>query len=272
MNYCFKYPRRFLIEKLYLQDPKLVTSQMCSDRRVPQKFPGQATDDLLLVGPVRQNLDPDVVIPRDLTHAPSSRALPQAVRLVVRKLRRMMIVNGEGAVNTVEDGQRQRFGPFKRPVRWSRAWVWAWGVVAAGLLISVWFRAPFMAWSIAALVFFGSMEGYGITHPHSPYPPLTQVIREYVPRWLAFSLIYGCTGLAAGTWFRVHNRIGLALITGLLGWFTAHFDTTFDNQAVVQESTKYAWYADRLGRADVSGRIMARRAAEPGARGQSHDH
>jgi hypothetical protein len=169
---------------------------------------------------------------------------------------------GESGVNTAEDGERQTYGPFKRPVRWSRAWVWAWGVVATGLIISVWFRAPFMAWSVAALVFFGGMEGYGISHPHSPYPPLTQVIREYVPRWLAFSLIYAGTGLAAGTWFRVHNRIGLALITGLLGWFTAHFDTTFDNQAVVQESTKYAWYADRLGRADISRHIQARRARD----------
>jgi hypothetical protein len=167
-------------------------------------------------------------------------------------------------MSTIESGQRRTYGPFSRPVRWNQLWIWAWGVVAIGLIGSVWFRAPFMAWSVAALTFFGTMEGYGITHQHSAYPPLTQVIREYIPRWLAFSLIYGCTGLAAGTWFRFHNRVGLALLTGLLGWFTAHFDTTFDNQAVLQESTKYAWYADRLGRTEVSGHIRARRAAERG--------
>jgi hypothetical protein len=36
---------------------------------------------------------------------------------------------------------------------------------------------------------------------------------------------------------------------------------TFDHAAVAQESTKYAWYADRLGRPAVADRIRQRRTA-----------
>jgi len=136
-------------------------------------------------------------------------------------------------------------GPLRRSAPWKTWWVWLWGVVAVALLVSVWFRAPFMIWTIATVVAFGGMEGFGLTHAAQGYPPLTQVIREYIPRWLAFSLIYGCAGMAGATWFRVRDRIGLAVLVGLVGWFTAHFDTAFDNAAVVQERAKYAWYADR---------------------------
>jgi hypothetical protein len=158
------------------------------------------------------------------------------------------------------DGGQPAFGPFKRSEPWKTWWIWLWGVVSVGLLVSVWFRAPFMAWSLAAVATFGVMEAIGLTHAQQGFPPLTQVIREFVPRWLAFSLIYASTGVAGATWFRFHERLELALLTGLLGWFTAHFDTTFDSQAVVQESTKYAWYARRVGLSRAGARIEARQA------------
>jgi hypothetical protein len=151
-------------------------------------------------------------------------------------------------------GRLDRSGP------WKTWWVWLWGLVAISLIVSVWFRTPVMIWSVLTVALFGGMEGYGLTHARQGFPPLTQVIREYIPRWLAFSLIFGCAGMAGATWYRVHDRLGLAVLVGLVGWFTAHFDTTFDQAAVAQERRKYAWYAERVRHTAGAVRLRARRA------------
>lgn len=151
-----------------------------------------------------------------------------------------------------------QYGPFNRAVPFKRWWCWLWGVVAVGLIVSVWFRTPFMVWTLAVVCTFGVMETIGVFCLDEGYPPLTQVIVEYVPRWLAFSLIYACTGLAGGTWFHFRERVELALLTSLLGWFTTHFDTAFDGTLMRRENVKYAWYARRLGMRVTSERIAAR--------------
>ena len=139
------------------------------------------------------------------------------------------------------------YGPFNRQQPWCTWWVWAWGVVAVGLLAMIAARVPFYIWLPITAGTFGPMEGYGLSRSEDPYPPLTQVVREYVPRWLAFSLIYGAVGLGGGTWFHFAHRWWLAALGALLGWLTAHFDATYDAPAVQQENLKYQWYAQRLG-------------------------
>ena len=152
-------------------------------------------------------------------------------------------------------------GPLQRQVRWARWWILLWGVVAIGLLLAMALRAPFWAWLPAAAVGFGVMEGYGLSSAHDPYPPLTQVTREYSPRWVTFSLIYGAVGLGGGTWFHFAHRWWLALLTGLGGWLTAHFDVTYDSPAVEQENAKYQWYAERLGLHRLQARLAANQRA-----------
>ena len=144
------------------------------------------------------------------------------------------------------DPSARDFGPLARQTRWARWWILLWGVVAVGLLLALAFRAPFWAWLPAAVVGFGVMEGFGLSRAGDPYPPLTQVTREYSPRWLTFTLIYGAVGLGGGTWLHVHHRWWLALLTALGGWLTAHFDVTYDAPAVQQENAKYQWYAAQL--------------------------
>jgi hypothetical protein len=98
---------------------------------------------------------------------------------------------------------------------------------------------------------FGTLEGIGLWRPHDAYPPLTHVIRRYLPRWAAFTLIYGFTGAAGGTWLGFPHPERLAGLFALLGWFTTHFDVTFDEEMEQKERAKH----DRLVRAPL-GRVV----------------
>lgn len=113
-----------------------------------------------------------------------------------------------------------------------------WGIVAVGLIALIFF-VSFRWWAIAAFVGFGVMEGLGLVRPHDQYPPLTHVIRRYVPRWVAFTAIYGLTGVAAGVWLRYPRPERLGAILALLGWFTTHFDVAFSETKTLEERAKY---------------------------------
>lgn len=138
------------------------------------------------------------------------------------------------------------YGPLNRQEPWKRWWVVLFGVVAVGLLAAVGVRTPFEWWAPAAALTFLPMEVFGLLRAHDPYPPLTQITREWCPRWLTFLLVFGFVALAGGTWFHFHRRWWLTALGALLGWLTAHFDTTYDAPATRQENAKYQWYAKKL--------------------------
>jgi hypothetical protein len=119
---------------------------------------------------------------------------------------------------------------------WAQWWLWLWGIVAITLLALV-FVIPFRWWAVAAGVGFGTLEGIGVVRDDR-YPPLTHVIHKYVPRWAAFTAIYGFMGGAGAVWFGVRKPWRLALFAALLGWLTTHFDVTFDDDKLRQERAK----------------------------------
>ncbi len=137
-------------------------------------------------------------------------------------------------------------GPLNRQEAWSRWWVLLFGLVAVGLLLAVCFQAPFEYWAPIAAVTFLPLELYGLRDAHDAYPPLTQITREWCPRWVTFGSIFGFVALGGGTWFHFHRRWWLAALGALLGWLVAHFDVTYDAPAVKQENAKYQWYARKL--------------------------
>jgi hypothetical protein len=118
-----------------------------------------------------------------------------------------------------------------------RWWLYLWGVVALGLIALVFFL-PFKWWALLAAAGFGTMESIGLHDSHDPYPPLTHVIRKYVPRWAAFTAIYGFAGAAGAVWFKVGKPWRLGAMLALLGWLTTHFDVTFDDEKVAEERLK----------------------------------
>lgn len=137
------------------------------------------------------------------------------------------------------------------PKPWARWWLWLWGGVALALIALI-FVLSFKWWSMAALAGFGSMEAMGLVSRNDEYPPLTHVIRRFVPRWVAFTAIYGVTGAAGAVWLELSDPARLGLLFALLGWFTTHFDVAFDESKCRQESAKYAML--RRGAARALGR------------------
>jgi hypothetical protein len=128
-----------------------------------------------------------------------------------------------------------------RRITWARWWLWLWGGVAVGLIVLA--LTPvlsFKEWAAAALVGFGSMEGIGLYKADDRYPPLTQVIRQFVPRWAAFPAIYGITAAAGGVWLHFSQPHRLGLLFALVGWLSTHFDTAFDGRAALEEREKLA--------------------------------
>jgi hypothetical protein len=101
--------------------------------------------------------------------------------------------------------------------------------VAIALLVLVFFL-PFRWWALAAAAGFGAMEGIGLWRADDAYPPLTHVIRRYVPRWVAFTAICGFTGAAGGVWLGFARPARLFGLLALLGWFTTHFDVAYDER------------------------------------------
>lgn len=63
------------------------------------------------------------------------------------------------------------------PKHWNRFFLWAWG-----------------AWALTTLIFFGILEWFGMRQPADDKPPLTFVIRRYVPAWLFFASLFGLGG------------------------------------------------------------------------------
>jgi hypothetical protein len=114
-------------------------------------------------------------------------------------------------------------------IRWAPWFVILWVLVVISVLVLMLFLS-FKLWSIVAMAGFGTMEVVGLVRQHDAFPPLTWVIRRYLPRWLAFAALYAAVGGAGAYWFRVSRAERVAALFALLGWLTAHFDQTYDGE------------------------------------------
>lgn len=116
--------------------------------------------------------------------------------------------------------------------RWSPCWVGLW-VTNVVVLLPLAFLIPFRYWSAAAVLLFLVPELIALVHDHDALPPLTQVTRRYVPRWMTFILIRGLLYAAVAAWLGCSLRVVLALggCGALGGWAEDHFDVTYDRPA-----------------------------------------
>lgn len=148
---------------------------------------------------------------------------------------------------------------------WYRWWVWLWGLLAVALL-SIGFThiLGFRVWAPITGVVLGGMEIYGLRGPNDPYPPLTDVLAEFLPRTPAITLLYGVTVAEGAKWLHLPHPIGLTAVFALLGFLTAHFDARYDERSMEQERRKWeripvvnvltaGWRATRRPRGGRSG-------------------
>lgn len=109
----------------------------------------------------------------------------------------------------------------------SRAWLWVWGFNSL-ILIGFGLLLPFRWWAIAAFVLFAPFEFIGLRYRNPKYPPLTDVIRVYVPQYACLALIWGLGAAAASKWGVVFtDTISIALFFAAMGWVTVHFLTKY---------------------------------------------
>lgn len=114
-------------------------------------------------------------------------------------------------------------------VPWNRWWIAGWLLLVTGMTAGMVARAPFVVWAPVAGGLFGGMEGYGLVDRYDAFPPLTEVCREYLPRWATLLAVGALLGLGTGTWMAPHDRWWLGFVGGLGGWLLAHFDVTYDD-------------------------------------------
>lgn len=102
-----------------------------------------------------------------------------------------------------------------------------WAFFSVGLLTIVFFVPFWPTWLVLAFLFFGVPEAIGISATGDAFPPLTHVIRHFLPNYIAFPLIYGLFGAIAATWMGFPRPWPLGALFALLGWLTDHFQVTY---------------------------------------------
>jgi len=117
----------------------------------------------------------------------------------------------------------------ENPDEWAQWWIVMWAIISA-TLIALAFIMPFEAWAVCMALGFGVPEGIALLRKQDAYPPLTYVTRQYLPRWLTFTLLYGLIGTIGAFWFGFKHPGRIGALFGLLGWITTHFDVTYNDK------------------------------------------
>ena len=147
-------------------------------------------------------------------------------------------------MDTVGSNERKRWQPAVGPEEkngWHPLWQLMWVVttvmwVASAYMYPVTERGELWGiWPtriIAPTVFAGLFlvpELWSIRRPDDRLPPLTHMIRGYVPDDATFPAIYFLVGSVGGLWFGfpTTRHLGLGMIAGTLGWLTIHFTMAY---------------------------------------------
>lgn len=115
----------------------------------------------------------------------------------------------------------------------NRYWVglWAFNVVALAALAQV-LRPG--AWAAAFTALFLLPEMVGLRQRGDEYPPLTYVVRRYVPRWVPDFVTFAIGAWVGGLWLGIggqsrteHPMVVLVTVASFVGWLTNHWSVTY---------------------------------------------
>ncbi len=106
------------------------------------------------------------------------------------------------------------------------------------IICGLWAR-DFSRGVTAFAVLFLPQEMYAISKDNDAFPPLTHVVRNRFPSWLAFPLIFATVAAVASRWAAVDWRaVGLiTLPVAALGWLIEHFLATYAGPDPRREGT-----------------------------------
>lgn len=111
---------------------------------------------------------------------------------------------------------------------WHRWWVYGWTFLLFLIIVAA-IVLPWWWWLIIAAVGFLAPEIYAVINEPSAAPPLTSILRRYLPSYAAFPLLGYTVGFV--TTVLITERAFLALVIGLaaaLGfWLIEHFASTY---------------------------------------------
>jgi hypothetical protein len=116
--------------------------------------------------------------------------------------------------------------------KYAPAYLALWGLAASASVVS-YFGVSQLMWAAETAVSFFGLETfalYMLQRGNTRWPPLTFAVRRYTPRWLAFSLLYSLVGYEVIRAVEAGRNLIAATLIGFIGWLTAHFDVTFDEQ------------------------------------------
>lgn len=113
---------------------------------------------------------------------------------------------------------------------WKPWWIWFWYLATAGWVGYGLYSADFTRGGAAFLLLFGVPETIGVWRGGDAYPPLTHVIRNQFPSWVAFPAILAVVGGVGARWANLDWRATffVALILGAAGWLIEHFLAVYD--------------------------------------------
>jgi hypothetical protein len=112
---------------------------------------------------------------------------------------------------------------------WNPWWILGWYVTTIGwIAYGLWAR-DFSQGFTAFVVLFFPQELYAISKGNDAFPPLTHVVRNRFPSWLAFLLIFATVAAVSARWAALDWRpVGLiTLPVAALGWLIEHFLATY---------------------------------------------
>lgn len=115
----------------------------------------------------------------------------------------------------------------ENPNLWSPIWLVMWVVIVV-FLATLAFIASFSVWALTATVVFGIPELFAISKHGDSYPPLTHILRHYLPKWLTYTSLFAYIGTLGAYWFGAKHPTRMGALIGLVGWLIAHFDTVYD--------------------------------------------
>jgi hypothetical protein len=119
----------------------------------------------------------------------------------------------------VKAWKNERLGFEVRPVVdcvMDRQTVLLGGLILANVRPSTW-----LASAVAPFIH----EAIGLARAGDSLPPLTFVIRRYVPRWVVDASVFGFGAFAAMTWWSPPHRTAVIVaIPATVGWLINHFD------------------------------------------------